>query len=674
MPRRIVVALVALGLAAGACSEPGGDRGEPAADPPTTAVEFTGRAEITLEAPERCEHFDAGHCLYPWPSDHFTRPDPGTDTGRRLALDRASMPANSSGVRIDPTEWNRNDGFSPGGPIVLVVPGLDLGRTGAAPITDIGASLAADAPIVLVDLDTGERRPFWAELDATTPGTEPALLVRPAVNLTEGHRHAVALRRLRRADGSTIEPSPAFLAYRDRLSTDVPAVEQRRPAMEELFSALEEAGVDRGDLYLAWDFTVASTRSLTGRALAMRDDALGALRAGPPAFAVAAVEDNPDPTGAWVRTVRGTLEVPSYLTGDGGPGTVLANEGQPDGLPSRTGTRSVPFTCVLGREARDGLTVVYGHGLLGSQREGEAVGKAVGGALGASVCAVDWAGMASGDIGAIVAMLGDLSGFRIIPDRLQQSFVDVLVLARAITHPSGFAADPAFLGVDGTRLLGDRLAFVGNSQGGILGGAVSALTDQWSRVFLGVPGMNYATLLQRSIDFEPFAPLLYSSYPEPADRQLLFALIQQLWARAENDGYAAHLTADPLPGASPKQVLIFAAFGDHQVANVATDVLARTVGAAVREPGLAPGRSPDVEPFWGLGRVTLPADPPATYVMWDFGTPPPPTTNTPPTEGEDPHGKGRDEPAVLGMVAAFLRGEPVPDPCPTGRPCASPGT
>ena len=48
------------------------------------------------------------------------------------------------------------------------VPGIDLGVTGAAPITDIGRSLDPDAPIVLLDADTGERHPYWAELDTWT--------------------------------------------------------------------------------------------------------------------------------------------------------------------------------------------------------------------------------------------------------------------------------------------------------------------------------------------------------------------------------------------------------------------------------------------------------------------------------------------------------------------------
>ena len=73
----------------------------------------------------------------PFPNDFFTVADASSGTGRRVHFDVASMPTNSN-VSIDPTEWNRNDGFSPGAMIVTYVPGLDLCATGAAPITDIG--------------------------------------------------------------------------------------------------------------------------------------------------------------------------------------------------------------------------------------------------------------------------------------------------------------------------------------------------------------------------------------------------------------------------------------------------------------------------------------------------------------------------------------------------------
>jgi hypothetical protein len=50
--------------------------------------------------------------------------------------------------------------------------------------------------------------------------------------------------------------------------------------MEQLFSSLRKAGIGRSNLYPAWDFTVASERSLTARMLTIRDDAFAQLGAG----------------------------------------------------------------------------------------------------------------------------------------------------------------------------------------------------------------------------------------------------------------------------------------------------------------------------------------------------------------------------------------------------------
>jgi hypothetical protein len=619
-----------------------------------------------------CELFDAGHCLFPFPSNTFTRPDPSTPTGRRVAFARSAMPVNTSGVAIDPTEWNRNDGFSPGGPIVLYVRDLDLAVTGAPALTDLARSLASDSPIVIVDAETGDRHPFWAELDANAPPGQGALLIRPAVNFQEGHRYVVALRNLRRADGSTIDPSPAFAALRDGTASTDSAVEDRRPAMDAVLATLEAAGVGRDDLYLAWDFTVASTQNLTGRVLAMRDAAVPPGDTTSPPFTVTAVTPG-EPGSGVLRVVEGSVQVPNFLTDGGAPGSVLNNGDNPDGVPTVDGTLDAPFVCVIPTTAEQAETidVLYGHGLLGSRFEGRGVGEAVGDELNAVVCATDWIGMAAQDVGPIAGMLSDLSGFRMIPDRLQQAMVNVLALGRAMQSPGGLRTDPAFQRSDGSPLLGRDLAYVGNSQGGIIGGALSAVASDWDTVFLGVPGMNYSTLLQRSIDFDDFAPLFNAPYPDPLVQQLNFALVQMLWDRGENNGYAAHLTADPLPGSPAKKVLVFAAFGDHQVTNWATDVMSRTMGLRLRAPGLADGRSPANPPFWGIETIDSFPYAGSAYVMWDFGTPAPPVANVPNRAGKDPHGQGRDDPAVLRMVSHFLTTGELIDVCETGRPCRS---
>ena len=74
-------------------------------------------------APKRCDPLGGGECLLPFPNDYFTKKDRRTETGRRLALPRAGMPANKDGVRIDPRDWNRADGFSPGQQITALPEG-----------------------------------------------------------------------------------------------------------------------------------------------------------------------------------------------------------------------------------------------------------------------------------------------------------------------------------------------------------------------------------------------------------------------------------------------------------------------------------------------------------------------------------------------------------------------
>ena len=57
---------------------------------------------------------------------------------------------------------------------------------------------------------------------------------------------------------------------------------------------------------------------------------------------------------------------------------------------------------------------------------------------------------------------------------------------------------------------------------------------------LGVAGMNYSSLLERSVDFDPFFDIMKVNYPNAVDRVVGLQLIQMLWDRGENDGYATH--------------------------------------------------------------------------------------------------------------------------------------
>jgi hypothetical protein len=631
-----------------------------------------------------CDFLDTSECMFPFPSDYLTVADGTTDTGRRVHFAWDTMPHNASTppVRVTPTDYNLNDGFSPGASILLHVPNVDLVQTGAAPITDLARSLEADAPIVLVNATTLEHHLMWAELDSNAT-SEPtrALIIRPAISLDEGTRYIVALRNMKDSTGATIPASADFAAYRDGTPTGNPVVEARRAHMEEIFTTLGSAGVGRSDLYMAWDFTVASERNLTERMLFVRDDGFTRLGSNAPSFTVTNVEENVDSN--IFRRVTGTYNVERYVNSTSAPALFVLG---PNGLPTHQSTPQVaPFICNIPYSALADSTMatavparasIYGHGLLGSNDEVEAGNvEAMGNEHNFVFCATKWIGMADEDVANAVNILIDISKFPSLTDRLQQSMLDQLFLARLMIHAQGFVSDPAFQDVHGNPVIDTSAVFYdGNSQGGIFGGTVMSISQDITRGVLGVPGMNYSLLLTRSTDFAAYSLILYPSYPKELERPLVLALIQMLWDRSDPNGYAHHMTTDPLPNTPQHTVLIHEAFGDHQVANIATEVEARTIGASIHKPAIAAGRNSDVTPYYGIpGIPSYPFDG-SGIVVWDSGAVPPPTTNTSPSPmTHDPHPDPRNSPDARQQKSDFLQspGGVVNDVC-SGLPCVAP--
>src|SRR5664280_859393 len=325
---------------------------------------------------------------------------------------------------------------------------------------------------------------------------------------------------------------------------------------------------------------------------------------------------------------------------------------------------------------------VYGHGLLGSASEVE------GGSFSAAIarnmmgCATDWVGMSSSDVGNVERNLQDMSGFHTQTDHMLQGFVNFQFLGRLINSRDGFATNPAFQDVDGKVLFHvGASSYMGYSQGGIMGGAVSALSTEWTSVILGVPGMDYGgLLLNRSVDWNEFSAVFDPSYPNPVDQQIVLQLAQLLWDRGENDGYAEHLTSHPYPGIPAKHVFIIENYGDHQVANASAEMLARTIGAQNHQPafnpsffGAASRINVPVAPQWGLTALNQTKPTNAGLVLWDYGTPTPPTDNLAPNGaayGADPHGFGRGNVSLLNQITTFLQTGVIPDQC-GGLACQS---
>ena len=591
---------------------------------PTTVVPPGTAADGADPVQPTCDQPGVLTCLLPWPDNRLTVPDLSTPTGRRLAIPSEATPINVEGVALDVTDQNRGDGFSPNSVIVFSAPDVDLAKSGVPNSTAIEDSLTSSNPISLRDLDTETDWPFWGELD------EPSGLVtlRPAVALTEGHTYQVTIGALVTNQGQPV---------------DIDANKQQ------------------------WSFTVASEESLSSRLLYERSVAYEQIGDGAPKFTVDTV------TPGDVQTIDGTLEIPNFLDNDGSPGGKLLfdSAGNPSLNPEHP-MYDAAFRCVIPNEVSTPVpALLYGHGLLGSRSQVDFFGAFAGqGTIAA--CAVDWLGMATEDVANLAGILSDMSRFNEQADRMLQGIIAFQMLGRLTNSPMGFVSHPAFQNDDGSPILkADTTVFVGNSQGGILGGAASAVSSEWNRAVLGVPGMNYSLLLPRSSDWPEFQVIFDKAYTRSEDRLLALALVQLLWDRGENGGYAQHLTADPYPGLESKNVLLVEAFGDHQVANVATEVFARTIQAKLGAPALRDGRSLSKTPFWGIDPIDgYPFDGSA-LVVWDYGTPAPPVGAAIPTDpeyGRDPHGAGSDEPLVLVQALGYLLGGQLLNVCGDG-PC-----
>lgn len=620
--------------------------------------------------PKQCRYLSGKTSLSPFPNDAFTRRSGATSTKRRVNISRRCTPANKSGVRMDVTDQNRLDGFSPGSQLILNVPGLRTNRafrrSRLAPITDIAASLRKSAPIVILDARTRKRQAYWAELDFTaTNASKRMLLVHPAKNFREGRRYIVIVRGLRRANGRRIGAAAG-----------VRRAARRTRRVRRMLRTARRAKVSTRNLHQVWDFTVASERSIQSRMLTIRNDAFAKLgdrnladnrvAGSSPAFNVTNVENfTPAQNPNLLRRVTGTYQVPCYLTSPGcAPGGRFSYG--PNGLPAqRAGSvHTAPFTCVIPRSAAaaQGRASLYGHGLLGDA--GEATRGThvhlMANEHNITFCATDWAGFSSKDLPNTISILGDLSRFPEMADRIQQGFLNFLYLGRLMRHPQGLASNAAFQVSGRSAFDTSALYYDGNSQGGILGGALAAMAPDHRRAALGVPGMNFSVLLTRSSNWDVYGAIFNPAYPDRATHPLTLSLIQMLWDRSEGSGWAQHMTSDPPAGTPSHQVLMHVARGDHQVAPAAADIMARTIGAGTNRRPMAPGAAQDKRPLYGIRRISSFPFAGSAIIYWEPGgglgrVPLQPLDNRPKHTGVDPHGDPRYTIAARRQKSEFLK-------------------
>ena len=453
------------------------------------------------------------------------------------------MPANVSDVHVDAAPYDLNDGFSPGQAIVLRVPGLDtpaaLANTDAVPINHLGRYRAKNAPVVVIDAKTGKRWPIWVEIDsnASTPA-ETALLIHPATNFAAKHRYIVALRNLKDASGQTIAAPEGFRYYRDDLPSAKSRINKQRARFEPIFQH-PARGRDRALRPLPRLGLHRRLRPEHRRAHAPHPQRRlrPARRHGPRRRGgqrhrrrrsrVDTVDIDPKPGVA--RRVRGTYTVPCYLFPSCAPGRPLsarrrrhADAKRRLDAPTSTASSRTPRPMTSAR--RPDRPAVYGHGLFGSADEvfGADIQHELAQHYDFVLCATDEIGMSGDDVANTVThILPDLSNWPELADRLQQGLLNELFLGRLMDTTAaqgGFLSNVHFHADDSTLasrgvIDPSQLYYDGSSQGGIMGGALTAVSPDFTRAALNVGAMNYSVLLSRSVDYDEFIPFVEQRLP-----------------------------------------------------------------------------------------------------------------------------------------------------------------
>jgi len=592
---------------------------------------------VASDIPDECNPLGGAGCVTPWPSSAYLREDATSPTGVRLDLAPGAIPANADGLELDVTPFNRRTGYSPAVQIFTVFPeGVD--DSNLVFHDHIADSLGDASPTVVLDLDTGERVPHFAELDVNAGRPDlQALYLRPMVRLTGGHHYAAAVRRsLKAAGGGELARPAGFQAILDGRATGHPRFDAVRAGTEQAVAGLEAAGIPRDDLVVAWDFVTADDDSLLADTRGAIDAAIAAAGDGAANVTYAIEYDGPvpdDPTIA--RRVLFTFQSPTVAGPDG-----LLRDGS--GAPMVDGTSDADAVAIIptcATSTHKAGIVIFGHGFFGDL--GEAQGdylRRVARDLCVIVVGGTWRGMAAGDLATAFTALGD--GNRALPfgERIVQGIVDFIVLeqlARTKLATEMFVDPQSGQSISAP----ERTTFLGISQGAILGATFFAWDPFLTRAVLHVGGADWSVLFERSTDWVTFKTILNSTYPGPLDQVIMQQVLQMGFDYTD----PVHVAPRILDGT--KHLILHMSVGDALVSNVATQLEARTMGLPLLGPAL-------YQPY-GLTETTGPLQ--DGFVMFtEEPDPLPPATNLLNHDNNVAHDQLRKRDAVVDQIGHFF--------------------
>lgn len=527
------------------------------------------------------------------------------------------------------------DGFGAVSPVFFTFDG-DLDPA-SLPET-LSETMAEDASVFLVDVDPGSptafaRVPVRLDWEASLR----QLAIRPADGhpLAEGRRYAAVLtRRVRSIDGRPLVADPDFAAVRDAANRPSdPLLAQAHDQYAPVLASLASHGVRTADVVGLAVFRVqTTTRDLSDARTRIweRDppvvtvdevvSGVAALdaRLGTPVPALSGL-DLPggvqhDAIG-WM--IHGRYESPWLISDE--EHVHGRFERDEDGRLRIGRTETVPFTLLLPRTADLAAVpvLIFQHGVGGDRSQVLGFANALAGA-GYAILAVDapfhglrspvanpddrnrFTGAESPDgfgdrtgAGAVADFAGidDSAGELVqfhpvyLRDSLRQGVVDLLSLTRLVRETTAWdAVRDADPGLASLAFAAAPLGFVGYSMGGMIGTMFTAVETEVGASVLAVTGGFITNFVVMSPPFnQAYVPLLWPLLglePTAIDYEGFhplyrgeLAIVQTLLDRGDPINYGAAVRGRRV------DTLLFMAKHDETLHNVATESLARAIGA-----------------------------------------------------------------------------------------------
>jgi len=566
---------------------------------PSDEVASTG-AQLLFEDPgARMTTFWA----HPWPSD--VRRLPG-----RLLLDGFPNPTQSDTLDgyLD-VVGKRTQAFSRNAAIYASFDrALDPSSLPESP----RASVEAGASMFLIELQSGKRIPIDARFDprSTVYLPENHLSVLPpfGVSLAPGTTYAlIGTTAIKGQDGAPITaPRSLVRALNEACAKDGEPISRAFAPLRTWLASEPLAAAPKLDVAVATVFTTQDAiTEIRQIADAVRRQPV------PPVEMLHVFGEKHD---EW--ELAGEIDLPAFQAGSP-PYSNVADGGAidfVDGVVARQGTQRSRISFVIPKSAMPAggwPVVLFAHGTGGSYDNvfdveiGTALAK-----LGIASASYD--GIVHGprnETGASVE-ISFFNLFNIVAgrDNVRQGGADNVFMTQLLR--SGLELPGDLVGAaDAVRFDADRVAYLGHSQGGLVGAPFVAMEPNIrAAVFSGTAGVLSITLEERKdpLDFEGLLRTLLSLPTEEviADDHPILTLIQTFIEPADPIAYGPSFVSDP-PGGQGRDILLIEGFLDFASPPRGHEALA----AATNAPLVTPHhRQPNASALLGV----LPEDAPVT--------------------------------------------------------------